>query len=111
RSGDERVEEVAKLVGGILQPEDIALGVIELIEDDSRAGATMRVPVRGGVCMDQCMIALDNVPEAKIGDEVVLIGRQGNSRISAEEVGAEWSTINYEVVCGLANRVPRFYPD
>lgn len=70
-----------------------------------------RVPVRGGVCMDQCMIALDNVPEAKIGDEVVLIGRQGNSRISAEEVGAEWSTINYEVVCGLANRVPRFFPD
>jgi NAD(P)-dependent dehydrogenase (short-subunit alcohol dehydrogenase family) len=48
RSGDERVEEVAKLVGGILQPEDIALGVIELIEDDSRAGAIMRVTVRGG---------------------------------------------------------------
>ncbi|HSV86976.1 MAG TPA: alanine racemase [Levilinea sp.] len=68
-----------------------------------------RVPVRGGVCMDQCMIALDSVPEAKIGDEVVLIGRQGNSRITAEEVGAEWSTINYEVVCGLANRLPRFY--
>jgi NAD(P)-dependent dehydrogenase (short-subunit alcohol dehydrogenase family) len=48
RSGDERVEEVAKLVGGILQPEDIALGVVELIEDDSRAGAIMRVTVRGG---------------------------------------------------------------
>lgn len=48
RSGDERVEEVAKLVGGILQPEDVAAGVIELIEDDSRAGAIMRVTVRGG---------------------------------------------------------------
>lgn len=48
RSGDERVEEVARLVGGILQPEDVAAGVIELIEDDSRAGAIMRVTVRGG---------------------------------------------------------------
>lgn len=48
RSGDERVAEVARLVGGILQPEDVAAGVIELIEDDSRAGAIMRVTVRGG---------------------------------------------------------------
>ncbi len=48
RSGDARVEEMAKLVGGILQPEDVAAGVIELVEDDSRAGAIMRVTVRGG---------------------------------------------------------------
>lgn len=48
RNGDERVEEVAKMVGGILQPEDVAIGVIELIEDDARAGAIMRVTVRGG---------------------------------------------------------------
>ncbi|MCC7089492.1 MAG: SDR family NAD(P)-dependent oxidoreductase [Chloroflexi bacterium] len=48
RNGDERVEAVAALVGGILQPEDVAAGVIELIEDDSRAGAIMRVTVKGG---------------------------------------------------------------
>lgn len=48
RNGDERVEEMKQLVGGILQPEDIAAGVIELIEDDSRAGAVMRCTVRGG---------------------------------------------------------------
>ena len=48
RDGDERVEEMKLLVGGILQPEDIAAGVIELIEDDSRAGAIMRCTVRGG---------------------------------------------------------------
>ncbi len=48
RSGDERVEEVAKLVGGILQPEDISAGVIELIEDDMRFGSIMRVTVKGG---------------------------------------------------------------
>jgi len=48
RSGDERVEEVAKLVGGILQPEDISAGVIDLIEDDMRFGSIMRVTVKGG---------------------------------------------------------------
>jgi 15-hydroxyprostaglandin dehydrogenase (NAD) len=48
RAGDERVEELKQQVGGILQPEDVAAGVIELLEDDSRAGAIMRVTVRGG---------------------------------------------------------------
>lgn len=48
QSGVERMEEMKQLVGGILQPEDIAAGVIELVEDDSRAGAIMRVTVRGG---------------------------------------------------------------
>ncbi|MGI8926520.1 MAG: SDR family NAD(P)-dependent oxidoreductase [Tepidiformaceae bacterium] len=48
RSGDERVEAMKLQVGGILQPEDIAAGVIEIVEDDSRAGAIMRVTVRGG---------------------------------------------------------------
>ncbi len=48
RSGDERVEAMKLQVGGILQPEDIAAGVVELVEDDSRAGAIMRVTVRGG---------------------------------------------------------------
>jgi alanine racemase len=69
----------------------------------------IRVPVVGGVCMDQMMVQLDEVPEAKAGDEVVLIGRQGEAVITAEELGLEWGTNNYEVVCGLANRVPRFY--
>lgn len=48
RSGEERLEEMKAFVGGILQPEDVAAGVIELCEDDSRAGAIMRVTVRGG---------------------------------------------------------------
>jgi NAD(P)-dependent dehydrogenase (short-subunit alcohol dehydrogenase family) len=48
RSGEERLEEMKAMVGGILQPEDVAAGVIELCEDDSRAGAIMRVTVRGG---------------------------------------------------------------
>jgi alanine racemase len=68
-----------------------------------------RVPVVGGVCMDQCMLQLDQVPGARMGDEVVLIGQQGDSLITAEEVASAWGTVNYEVVCGLAARVNRFY--
>jgi len=68
-----------------------------------------RVKTAGGVCMDQVMLRLDEVPEAQIGDEVVLIGRQGAEQITAEELGREWNTVNYDVVCGLQARVPRVY--
>jgi alanine racemase len=70
-----------------------------------------RVPVAGGVCMDQCMLQLDAAPSAQMGDEVVLLGRQGQAAISAEEIGAAWGTNNYDVVCGIEARVPRFYFD
>jgi alanine racemase len=70
-----------------------------------------RVPVVGRVCMDQCMLQLDGVPQAHIGDEVVLLGSQGQDQITAEELGNRWGTINYEVVCGLADRLPRLYTD
>jgi alanine racemase len=69
----------------------------------------IRVPVLGGVCMDQCMLRLDDVPAAQIGDEVVLLGKQGSAAITAEEIGQAWSTVNYDVVCGLTARVPRIY--
>jgi alanine racemase len=68
-----------------------------------------RVPVVGGVCMDQCMLQLDQLPEAKAGDEIVLIGSQGSERLSAEEFAQAWGTVNYDVVTGLSARVPRYY--
>ncbi len=68
-----------------------------------------KVPVVGRVCMDQCMVQLDSVPDAQAGDEVILIGYQGSEHLSAEEVAATWGTINYEVVCGIGKRVPRIY--
>ena len=70
-----------------------------------------RVVQAGQVCMDQTMWKLDAISDAKVGDEVVLIGQQGDERITAEEVAASWDTINYEVVCGLSARVPRYYID
>jgi alanine racemase len=66
-----------------------------------------RVPVVGRVCMDQCLVNLDDVPHAAAGDEVVLIGAQGGERITADDVAARWGTIGYEVVCGIGSRVPR----
>lgn len=68
-----------------------------------------RVNVVGRVCMDQCMLQLDSVPEAQVGDEVVLLGAQGNHRITADDLAETWKTVNYEVVCGLADRLPRIY--
>ena len=59
--------------------------------------------------MDQCMIDLNDIPDAMIGDEAVLIGRQGDAAITVEEVADSWGTINYEVTCGIAHRVNRFY--
>jgi alanine racemase len=70
-----------------------------------------RVNVVGRVCMDQCMILLDGLSEVEIGDEVILLGYQGDECISAEEIAERWGTINYEVVCGFSNRLPRVYLD
>lgn len=68
-----------------------------------------KVPIVGRICMDQVMVQLDEVPDSQPGDEVVIIGMQGGHYISAEEVAERWGTINYEVVCGLGQRVPRLY--
>jgi alanine racemase len=66
-----------------------------------------RAPIVGRVCMDQTMIRVDHIPGVRVGDEVVLIGNQGNDGITAEQV-AEWlGTINYEVVSEILARVPR----
>jgi alanine racemase len=69
----------------------------------------VRVPVVGNVCMDQCMIQLEKVPDAQIGDEVVLIGQQNGDKITADDLAELWGTINYEVVCNMAARLPRIY--
>lgn len=68
-----------------------------------------RVRQVGGMCMDQSLWQLDEAPEAKVGDEIVFLGSQGNEHLSAEEIGQLWSSNNYDVVCGLATRVPRYY--
>jgi len=68
-----------------------------------------RVPVVGTVCMDATMIDVTDVPEAKVGDEVVLIGKQGAEEILADEIAANGNTINYEIVCKISPRVTRIF--
>ncbi|TCZ76553.1 alanine racemase [Paenibacillus albiflavus] len=68
-----------------------------------------RVPIVGSICMDQCMINVSGIQNAAVGDEVVILGAQGNERITAEELAAKLGTINYEVGCMIASRVPRVY--
>ncbi len=66
-------------------------------------------PVLGRVCMDQTIIAVPEGVQARVGDEVVLIGAQGDERIGADDLAALAGTIGYEIVTGLAARVPREY--
>lgn len=66
-----------------------------------------RAPIVGRVCMDQTMLDVTDIPNVRPGDEVVLIGRQGEECITADEVAARLGTINYEVVSEILARVPR----
>ncbi|HTY23213.1 MAG TPA: alanine racemase [Desulfomonilaceae bacterium] len=68
-----------------------------------------RVPVVGTVCMDAVMIDVTDVPETRVGDEVVLIGRQGDEEILPDEIAANGNTINYEIVCKISPRVKRIF--
>lgn len=68
-----------------------------------------RVPIRGRICMDQFMIEVTDVPEAQVGDEVVLLGRQGGETITAAEIAGRTETIEHEVLSTLAVRLPRIY--
>ena len=65
-------------------------------------------PIVGRVCMDQLMVDIGE-ERVRIGEEVVLIGSQGEERITAEEIAAKIGVIPYEVTIGITNRVPRLY--
>ncbi len=68
-----------------------------------------RCPILGRVNMDLTCIDLTGVPEAGVGSRAVVIGSQGDERITAEEVAAQAGTIAYEVLCGIGPRVARVY--
>ena len=68
-----------------------------------------RAPVIGKVTMDQVMIDVGHIRGVRVGDEVVLLGKQGREEIRAEKLARLAETIAYEFVCGISNRVPRIY--
>lgn len=67
-----------------------------------------RHPLAGRVTMDQILVDVGN-DEVKVGDEVVLLGRQGSEEVTAEEWADDLGTITWEVVCTVGPRVPRSY--
>lgn len=66
-------------------------------------------PILGRVCMDQTMIDVSSIPDVKEGDEVILVGKQGDNRISVEELAGLSASFNYEFVCDVNRRVPRVF--
>lgn len=67
-----------------------------------------RYQVAGRICMDQCVVDLGD-DEAESGEEVVLLGRQGDEEITVEEWADLMGTINYEALCMISERVPRLF--
>lgn len=67
-----------------------------------------RAPIRGRVCMNMTIVDVTDIPQAQYGDEVVLLGRQGNENISAEMLAGWCGTINYEFVTRISPLIPRF---
>jgi alanine racemase len=68
-----------------------------------------RCPIAGTVCMDMLMVDVTEVPNVTLGDEVLLIGSQGQARIGADELAERAGTIAYEILCGVGERVHRRY--
>lgn len=66
-------------------------------------------PIIGRICMDQFMVDISELPEIKQGDEVTLVGRDGDEYISIEEVADMSYSFNYEFVCDIGKRIPRVY--
>ena len=66
-------------------------------------------PIVGRVSMDLTLVDVTDVEGASVGDESVIIGRQGSTQITAEEVAGQIGTLSYEVTCGISDRVPRVY--
>ena len=66
-----------------------------------------RAPLVGRVCMDQCMADVTHIADVQPGDEVVLLGKQGEACIPAEELAKRDRTIHYEIMTGIGMRVER----
>lgn len=63
----------------------------------------------GRICMDQCMVDVTDIGDVKIGDEVILLGSEGELKYDADDFAKDLNTINYEIICMLKQRVPRVY--
>ena len=70
-----------------------------------------RAPVRGRICMNISMIEVTHIPELKIEDDVVIIGRQNGDEITADDLASSINTINYEILSRIGAHIPRYLID
>jgi alanine racemase len=68
-----------------------------------------RAPIIGRICMDQLMVDVTKISDVKLGDEVVLFGKQGNNFIGIDEVAKKAATISYEIICSVGRLDKRIY--
>lgn len=68
-----------------------------------------RAVIIGKICMDQTMVDVTEIKGVKVGDEVTLLGRDGEAQITANEIADHCATISYEILCGISKRVKRVY--
>ncbi|MFZ3048742.1 MAG: alanine racemase [Desulfatirhabdiaceae bacterium] len=68
-----------------------------------------KAPIVGRICMDLTMLDIGNLPDARVDDEVVVMGSQKNASITADDIASLINTISYEVLTSVSARVPRIY--
>jgi len=68
-----------------------------------------KAPIVGTICMDQFMVDVTDIPDVKPGETAVLIGKQGNETITADDLAKLCNTISYEILVNIGTRVPRIY--
>ena len=66
-------------------------------------------PIAGNICMDQCMVDVTDVPDVKVGDEVIIMGTDGKNTVLADDIAKATGTISYEIVCAFGQRLPKVY--
>lgn len=68
-----------------------------------------KAPILGRICMDQMMVDVTDIPDVRPDDKVTLVGQNGDERITMEAISGMADSFNYEFVCGISRRVPRYY--
>ncbi|MEK4487432.1 alanine racemase [Psychrobacillus sp. FSL H8-0484] len=88
-------------------PIGYADGLLRKLHTQSVLINGKRMPIVGKICMDQCMVRVDE--KVNVGEKVVLLGNQMNEEISIEEWANTLDTIPYEICCTFSTRIPRIY--
>ena len=68
-----------------------------------------KAPIVGRICMDQTLVDVTEIPDVKMGTEVVIIGESGDLTYTADDMAQDLGTIGYEVICNITKRVQRYY--